>query len=134
VENIVARKNIGYKFVIHFSPTLLPSLVHLTYTVEERWTFTHQNILFFLRMFKRMHLCFVTFISRLKLCIMLNKFYILNFLKYNNFAVHFLKSGPSLPHLPYISSKDLDYFTVKERFLMFFFNSREICKFKHIRS
>jgi hypothetical protein len=56
---------------------------------------------FFLRMFKRMDLCFVTFISRLKLCIILNKFYILNFLKYNNFAVHFLKSGPSLPHLPY---------------------------------
>jgi hypothetical protein len=55
---------------------------------------------FFLGMFKRMHLCFVTFISRLKLCIMLNKFYILNFLKYNNVAVHFLKSGPSLSHLP----------------------------------
>jgi hypothetical protein len=36
VENTVARKNIDYKFVIHFSPTLLPSLVHLTYTVEER--------------------------------------------------------------------------------------------------
>jgi hypothetical protein len=61
--------------------------------------FYTSEYIIFLRMFKRMHLCFVTFISRLKLCIIVNKFYILNFLKYNNFAVHFLKSGPSLPHL-----------------------------------